>query len=274
MSNRKKISRRNACKAGLASLAPAVFVPGKAGASIRPKAPGETKVVYLGGDQLHNGMGQVQSLRGLYAPTGWRFMWTHDARYLTPEFIRDADLLIITRWGGGIEGWSPEPIKEEPAPNDGYMSDELEDAIVDNVLNRGMGFMALHCTCWTPDRQKFNDMMGIKGIMHGPVQTVFMHDFNQKHPISQGIQDFNLPLDENFGVEFTNENTVKLYETTGTQDKRHDTGGWCLENGKGRVVGLVAGHTYTSWRDKTYRKLYWRAAHWAMKKDIPPDPES
>ena len=115
-------------------------------------------------------------------------------------------------------------------------------------------------------------MMGIKGIMHGPVQTVFMHNFNQDHPVSRGIGDFALPLDENFGVELTDPKAVKLYETTGAQDKRHDIAGWTLESGNGRVVGLVAGHTYTSWRNKTYQKLYWRGAHWAMKKDIPPDP--
>ncbi|MBT4484188.1 MAG: hypothetical protein HOC71_11000, partial [Candidatus Latescibacteria bacterium] len=88
--------------------------------------------------------------------------------------------------------------------------------------------------------------------------------------ISRGIEDFDMSHDENFGVELTNSKAVKLYETTGTQDKRHDIAGWCLEKGSGRIVGLVAGHTYTSWRNKTYQQLYWRGAHWAMKKDIPP----
>ncbi len=263
-----RITRRGAFKAGIASLAPA-FLAGKSASASLKKKPGETKVVYLGGDQLHNGMGQVQEMRGIFKPAGWRFMFTHDARYVTPELISDADLLIITRWGGAVEGWSPDPIVEGTMPGDGYMSDELEDAIVTNVLDRGMGFMALHCTCWTPERQKFNDMMGIKGIMHGPVQTVFLHNFNQRHPVSEGMEDFLMPLDENFGVELTNPNAVKLFESTGAQDKRHDIAGWALENGKGRVVGLLAGHTYTSWRHKEYRKLYWRAAHWAMKKDIP-----
>ncbi len=270
MSFLKKITRRGAIKTGLVSLASTAVTVRQSHAAIRPKAKGETKVVYLGGDQLHNGLGQRQSLRGVFESAGWRFMAMTDARYLTPEFLSDADLLIITRWGGPIEGWSPEPIIEGAVSSDGYMSDELEDAIVDNVINRGMGFMALHCTCWTPDRQKFNDMMGIKGIMHGPVQTVFMHNFNREHPISRGIDDFPLPLDENFGVELTNPNAVKLYETTGAQDKRHDIAGWCLENGNGRIVGLGAGHTYTAWRHKTYQQLYWSGAHWAMKKDIPP----
>lgn len=271
MSSGKKTSRRKILKAGLASVASAAVIIPHSQAAVKPKAKGETKVVYLGGDQLHNAMGQHQEIRGVLSKAGWRLLFTSDARFVTPEFISDADLLIITRWGGPIEGWCPDPIKEGTMPSDGYMSDELEDAIVDNVINRGMGFMALHCTCWTPERQKFNDMMGIKGIMHGPVQTVHMHDFNQNHPITKGIGDFDLSLDENFGVELTNPNAIKLYETTGTQDERHDIAGWCLENGKGRVVGLVAGHTYTAWRNGTYRKLYWRGAHWAMRREIPPD---
>jgi trehalose utilization protein len=154
--------------------------------------------------------------------------------------------------------------------SDGYMSDELEDSIVDNVLNRGMGFMAFHCTCWTPERQKFNSMMGIEGIMHGPVQTVRIHNINQNHPITQGIEEFDLPLDENFGVKLLNKKAVKLYETTGQTDNRHDIGGWCLENGNGRIVGIVAGHTYTAWRHENFKKMYWRGAHWALKRDIPP----
>ena len=266
----RNITRRGAFGAGLAAAASATVLTRHASAAIRPKKAGETKVVYLGGDQLHNGMGQRQSLRGIFAPAGWRFMAATDARYITPELLKDADLFIITRWGGAIEGWCTEPIQEGTVEGDGYMSDELEAAILDNVLNRGMGFMSLHCTCWIPERQKFNDMMGIKGIMHGPVQDVFLHNFDPNHPISTGIDDFIVPLDENFGVELTNPNAVKLFESTGAQDKRHDIAGWSLENGNGRVVGLVAGHTYTSWRHPVYQQLYWRGAHWAMKRDIPP----
>jgi type 1 glutamine amidotransferase len=265
-----KTKRRTALKAGLASIAAGIASASRTYAALRPKAKGETKVVYLGGDQLHNGLGQSQSLRSIFNRAGWRFFWATDARYVTPEFISDADLLIITRWGGPIQGWCPDPIMETPPPGDGYMSDELENAIINNVVNRGMGFMALHCTIWTPDKPKFMELLGIKPMMHGPVQTVHMHNFNQKHPITEGIEDFDLPLDENFGVELMNGKAVKLYESTGFQDKRHDIAGWCLEQGNGRIVGLAAGHTYTSWRHPTYQKLYWRGAHWAMKRDIPP----
>ncbi|MFC1538244.1 ThuA domain-containing protein [Candidatus Latescibacterota bacterium] len=264
-------TRRQAMKAGIASLASATIItPENTQAAIKPKAPGETKVVYLGGDQLHNGMGQRQELQSVFSGTGWRLLFTTDARHLTPELLIDTDLLMITRWGGGIEGWCSEPIQEGRMDSDDYMSAELEEAIVDNVMNRGMGFMSFHCTCWTPDNKKFNTMMGIEGIMHGPVQTVHIHNINQNHPITQGIEEFDLPLDENFGVKLINKRAVKLYETTGREDNRRDIGGWCLENGNGRIVGIVAGHTYTAWRNENFRKMYWRGAHWALKRDIPP----
>ncbi len=271
---RKKTSRRNIIKAGAASAAAALVGIPETQAAIRPKKQGETKVVYLGGDQLHNGMGQRQEIRGVLSPTGWNAYFTTDARYVTPEVLKDTDLLMITRWGGPIEGWCPDPFQEGSMPNDGYMSAELEEAIVDNVKNRGMGFMSLHCTCWSPDYNKLNEMMGIKGIMHGAVQTVFFYNINQNHPITKGIKEFHLDLDENFGVELVNPKAVKLFNTFGAQDKRQDIAGWTMESGKGRVVGLVAGHTYTSWRSNTYRELYWRGAHWAMNREIPPFKES
>lgn len=239
------------------------------GAGTLSKKEGETRVVYLGGDQLHNGMGQRKSLQDLLEPTGWRLLFTQDARHVTPEIVADTDLLVITRWGNPIEGWCPDPFQEGRMENDGYMSKELEESIVDNVTNRGMGFMALHCTCWSPELIKFTEMMGIEGIMHGPVQDVSMYNFNPEHPISADIEDFVMPLDENFGVILKHPNAVPLYETLGAQDKRHDIAGWALENGNGRVVGLVGGHTYTAWRHKTYQRLLWRGAHWAIKRDIP-----
>ena len=239
------------------------------GNGLPPKDAGETRVVYLGGDQLHNYVGQRQSIQSVLGKTGWRLLFTQDARYVTPEVVNDTDLLIITRWGGAVEGWCPTPFQEGPMERDGYMSDELEEAIVDNVVNRGMGFMALHCTCWSPELTKLNETMGIEGIMHGPVQDVSMYNFNPDHPISEGIDDFVMPLDENFGVILKNPDAVPLYETLGAQDKRHDIAGWALESGNGRVVGLVAGHSHTGWRHASYKTLYWRGAHWALKRDIP-----
>ena len=267
---RNKTNRRNVIKTGLASVTAAAVSFQESQAAVRPKAKGETKVVYIGGDGLHSGFTQEGALRGVYRNTGWRLLFTRDCNYVTPELISDADLLIATRWGGGGgEGWLPEPIIEGNRPGDNFMTKELEEAVIDNIKNRGMGLMSLHCTVANDQNKKFIEFMGIRWMMHGPVQTVRMHNFNQNHPISKGIEEFDLPLDENFGVELINKNAVPLYESTGHIDHRHDIAGWCIEQGKGRIVGLPAGHTYTSWRHPIYQKLYLRGAYWAMKKEIP-----
>ena len=273
MNFRPATTRRKAIKTGLATLASAAVITpeGKAAMpeDIKPKAEGETKVVFLGGDYLHNFDAQERGLRGICEKAGWKFYALHDARYATPKLIADADLMMIQRWIGGVPGWVPGPIHEEGPTNDGYMSDELENAIIDNVKNRGMGFMSLHCTIASWGRPKFIEMIGAYGIIHGPLQTVRLHNFNQDHTITKGFRDFDLPLDENFGAEFLTDNVIPLYESTGYSDKRHDYAGWCLEQGKGRVVGLTAGHTYFAFQDPNYQELYWRGAHWALKRDIP-----
>ncbi len=275
MSIRDHLTRRSVLKAGAAAAAAAaVLTPKKSiAAPLRPKKPGEIQVLYLGGDQLHNGMGQRQEIRSVLAPTGWRLLFTTDTRYVTPKLVEESDIMMITRWGGGIEGWCPDPIQEGTMTSDDYMNDELEDAILTGVRDRGMGFMAFHCTCWIPERPKFNEMMGIEGIMHGPVQTVLFYNVNQEHPVTAGIGEFSIDNDENFGVKLISPKAVKLFNSVGARDKRHDIAGWTNEYGKGRIVGLVAGHNHEAWRNATYRQFYWRGAHWVLKRDIPPFPK-
>ena len=76
-------------------------------------------LVNLGGDQLHNGMGQRQELQSVFSGTDWRLLFAPDARQITPELLSDADLLMITRWGGPIEGWCPDPVQEGRMSTDG-----------------------------------------------------------------------------------------------------------------------------------------------------------
>lgn len=274
MNDTTKTTRRGAIGTGIMTAAAAALGAGKTEAAmpedIPPKKPGETRVLFLGGDVLHNFDAQEPALRRICERAGWTFFSVHDARYVTPLLIGSLDLFMIQRWGGGVPGWTAGPIHVEGRTNDDFMSDALASAIVENVTDRGMGFMSLHCTIANWDRPDFMEFMGVNGIIHGPLQPVRCHAFNQNHPITQGMKDFDLALDENFGVEIVEEGVVPLYETTGHLDKRHDYGGWCLERGKGRIAGLLAGHTYFAYRDPNYLPLYWRSAHWVLRRDIPP----
>ncbi len=273
MSETRTPSRRAMLKARLITAAAAAVPTRKARAvtpeELIPKAPGETRVVFLGGDVLHNFIAQESSLRSTIEGAGWKFYATHDARFVTPALLETTDLLIIQRWFGQLPGWIPGPMYEKAAPLDGFMSDELENAIVENVRDRGMGYMSLHCAIWAHGRRKYLDLIGVNPIIHGPIQPLHIHNLNQNHPITRGMKPFDLALDENFGAELANKNTVPLYESTGWVDKRHDYGGWCIEQGKGRVVGLLGGHTYFAYQDPCYIPLHRRGAYWALKKDVP-----
>lgn len=289
MKDRFKPSRRSILKSGMASAAALTIHVPKASAAPRPKKPGETKVVYLGGDQLHNGYGQEYYLRRTFRDVDWRFFYITDARYVTPEFISDADLLMMLRWLGPIPVWVPEPIVEDRNGRDGFMNDELAEAIIDNVANRGMGFVGLHATVTCAGKPGMDKLMGVTSIMHGPFQKVRLHSLNPNHPITNNIRqwkqidgkgwwdreltdtqvaEFEM-YDENFGATIVDPRATVLLKSTGLTDNRTDNAGWCIEQGNGRVVGLLAGHSSDQFIDPSNRQLQFRAAHWAMHRDIP-----
>ena len=149
--------------------------------------------------------------------------------------------------------------------------DENVKAIIDNVRSRGMGFMALHCTIACNNRN-ITDLLDIEPIMHNEIQPVWVGELNSQHPITKGIGKFFINLDEQFAAVIKSQSTITLFKTTAIHDKRIAVGGWCLESGNGRVVGLLPGHTEWPYRVREYQDILWRSAHWAMKRDIPPYP--
>ncbi len=265
--------RRSMLKAGLTSLTYAAVITPQGFAAkpedVPPKKTGETRILFLGGDNLHNFMAQEPALRRIAETAGWTFFSVHDARYITDDLVAQADLMMIERWDGGVVGWTAGPIQIEGADRDNYMSSELEDIIISNVQKRGMGYISVHCGIWAINKSKYLDMIGVKPIIHGPLQTVRCYNFNQQHPITRGMTTFDIPIDENFGAEITDSKTVPLYETYGLMDKRQDYGGWCTEKNKGRVVGLLAGHTYFAFQNPGYIELFRRSMYWALKREIP-----
>lgn len=269
MNNPTYPSRRSAIATGVLSLAAAVT--GDAAYSA-PKGPGETKVLYFGGDYIHNGVGQERYLRQTFSKTGWRMLFAQASHFITPEMLADTDLLMMTRTGAfDAQGFSPDGIVEERPEPDPFLSPEMERAIIDNVTNRGMGFIAFHCTAGNPEHPDFMKFLGVKPFRTGArLQSVKCHNFNREHPITEGFSDFVIDLDENLRKEIDDDHAMVLFETTGVDDDSKATGGWVLERGRGRVVVLLAGHTNDPWKHSQYRQLHWRAAHWAMKREIPP----
>jgi type 1 glutamine amidotransferase len=242
--------------------------------NILPKAPGETRVIALmGGDYGHNAITPEIHIRELFSSLrNWRIIFVQSSRFFTPDLLKDADLLITSRHGGADPiDWRPEGIVDSLREGVNPWTDENVNAIIRNVRERGMGFLALHCTISSRNRV-LEDFLDAEPIMHNEVQPVWVRDLNREHPITRGIGKFLINLDEQFAAIIKSPETVTLFETTAIHDKRHAVGGWCLERGKGRIAVLLPGHGQWAYRVPEYQEILWRSAHWVLKRDIPPFP--
>jgi len=268
MNLKKHLTRRTVLKTGIAALGASTVSTSNSFAV--PKYPGETRVLFLIGDYWHNGVAQETHWRTVLRSSGFRLMFAQSSRFVTPEALAQADLFVVARYAGPDSlGWTPEGVIEDrPAPAS-WMTDSQENSIVANV-RRGMGLLSMHCSLWNPECKNYMELLGVKKpLMHGPVQHVKIHNINQNHPISAGLKDFDISLDENFGAELDKSRTTLLYKSTGQQDGRLDNAAWCREEVNGRVVALLFGHLPQPFHVPEVKYLMWRSAHWAMKRTIP-----
>lgn len=279
MSRTKNLSRRSVLTAGAAALA-AGSLPSASSAAW--KAPGETRVIYQGGDFWHNPVMQEIAWRRALDPAGWRLLFAPAVESLTPEVLSQTDLLILCRYGTVTDehwnlssgnmtlGFTTDRFVENRPTPPSFMSDELETAIIANV-RRGMGLLAVHCTVWNGERPRFMELLGVKKpVMHTIVQPARIHNLNANHPITKGIQPFDIGDDEIFNAEMMPGKYELLFNTSGDEQKITAFGGWCREEGKGRVVALLPGHLPGPYMQVPYNEIMWRAAHWALRKEIPP----
>jgi type 1 glutamine amidotransferase len=263
-------------KTNAAVISAAAGVSAAEAAETFAKRPGETKVVaMMAHDVNHNGVAQEVLVRSILEPEkDWRIIFVRSSRLFTPALIADADLLITARTG------IPDPIDlttdavtDKVIPGAVLWTEENVHAIIENVRDRGMGFLALHNTLYCRNRD-ITELMGIEPIMHRAIQPLWVYDINQDHPITKGIGKFWIGLDEQFGAIIKSEYTTSLFSTQAMHDKRTAVGGWCLENGKGRVACLLPGHTVDPYRHPSYRDIVWRAAHWVVRQEVKAIPEA
>jgi len=269
-------TRRTALKTGLAATAAAVVPMDGAAAAPAPKAPGETKiVVMMGHDGMHNDVSYEMEIRSIFASKkDWRIWAARTNKVISPELIADADLIITQRFGDPYE-WNAEGLADSVGSQRfSLYNDVMAPAMIANVRDRGMGWLAVHNTIWN-GRKDLEDFIGVDAELHQEIQPVIYKQFNPEHPVTRGIEPFCVNLEEQFGVKIKNPaETTILFRSLAVHDHRDSVGGWCLERGKGRVIGLLPGHLEWCYRVEAYREVFWRAAFWAMRREIEPFPKS
>lgn len=287
MNQKNSFSRRTALKAGLTILTGSALADNALAA---PKKPGEVRVIVLAGDYWHNDMMYESHWRRVLGVTGWNLLFAQAGNFITPEVIKETDLLIFSRYGGGNQGFSTDGLVEERPEGDTWMSTEQEDAIIENVTERGMGVLPFHCSIANAGNKKFLAMMGVKEmIMHGPCVNTAFYEMNPYHPITKGVEDFE-EVDEIFDAVMLDVPYTPLFRARQDYDLiKKDNGdpynggfyaerenfpskrlaGWTREIGNGRMVFLnCMSYQQVFWK-KSMKEIMWRSAHWAMKKDIP-----
>lgn len=256
-----------------------VALAGAAGASetmLAQKPPGETRVLFLLGDYYHNGAMQEYAWRTVLKSTGWRLMFAQAPSFITPDAMAAADLYVLCRYATSTQktnislGFSPDKIVEKRPEPDVFMTPEHEAMIVKNV-RRGMGLLAVHCAVWNPESRQYLDLLGVeKPVMHGPVVTAQIFELNAEHPITKGIRPFSVGIDEVFDAVMKPGQHTQLFRAQQEEPKRNAIGGWCREEGSGRVVALLPGHNTGPYGSRQFLDIMWRSAHWALKREIPP----
>jgi trehalose utilization protein len=108
-------------------------------------------------------------------------------------------------------------------------------------------------------------------VMHGPIQPVTLHGLNENHPITQGLGPIETGDDEVFDAVLKPGDSTLLFKSTGSETNRERNGGWAREQGEGRVVALLPGHTQFPYHTEGFKKIMWRSAHWAMNREIGPE---
>jgi len=155
---------------------------------------------------------------------------------------------------------------------------EDEQAALLAFLKRGGGLVALHHTlCARQQWPEFERIIGGKFLLKPEVRegkklpqstakhgaALRIHIADPKHPITEGLSDFEIK-DETYGG-FVVSPKVRVLLTTDHPDNTKEVA-WVRRDGKARVVFIELGHDDGAYSNPNYRKIVERAVLWAGRK--------
>lgn len=173
---------------------------------------------------------------------------------LTPEASRGYDVVVL------YDMWQP-------------ISEESQAAFV-KLSRNGKGLVALHHSLasyqlwdeyrniiggrWYTEKWKQNGVERPPSTFQHDVQFK-VHIVDSKHPVTRGIQDFNI-RDETYG-NFEVLPKVKPLLTT-DEPTSNRVIAWAHTYGRSRVVYIQLGHDHCAYENPSYRRLVLQAIRW------------
>jgi type 1 glutamine amidotransferase len=179
-----------------------------------------------------------------------------DAGLLKPGLQKDYDAIVMYDMVGGI-------------------TPDQQQAFTD-LLKQGIGVVSLHHNLGAhPKWDEFTKIIGGKFVFGDTVlegkpyhASTWSHDELLKikvadpaHPITQGIQDFEIH-DETYGGYYTASDAHVLLTTK--HPKNSPDIAWTKTYGKSRVFYLMLGHDSKAWANPNYPQLLGQGIRWVV----------
>jgi type 1 glutamine amidotransferase len=193
-----------------------------------------------------------------------------------PRFLADWTTLLNER-GAVADGALTFPTEPQLARTDVllvYAADagsmaESERASLQAYLRRGGGIVVLHDGVCGKDADWFKTVIGgakQHGVTNWSRGNIRLHFETTKHPITQGVSDFDLDDEMFYRLQMMPE--AKVLATTRHGDQGIVPQMWVYEKDNSRAFVWCQGHYYASFRRPHFRGLLLRGLAWAGSREV------
>ena len=156
-------------------------------------------------------------------------------------------------------------IENDQIPTPIWCDDAWTADLAAKIRDEGMGFLAIHCGIADIPRDHFLTTQILRAyfITHPAPCPVTVTPV-PGHPITEGISEFTLPIDEHYQMEMIPgaETTVLGYTTS---KNGRQPGLWAHTYGKGHICASTPGHAAEQLAHPEYIRLLQNAAAWCVR---------
>jgi len=213
--------------------------------------------ILLGGDRYHKAEEAFAGVGPALEAAGLEVEYTTDYSKINADTLGDKKLLCILRdgmeWPDGYE-----------KPYEVWMKPDQEEAI-EQFVAAGGAFMPLHNAGWAypwQTKKGYRHVMGGYFQGHPAVLPFDVQIVNPDHPITEGIEDYEITDEQHF-LWFDYDRVDLLLKSRG-RDGRESAAGWAYTYGQGRVAYIANGHTLEILQHPMVKRLLHNAARWVL----------
>lgn len=210
------------------------------------------------GDRYHSPVYIRDSLIPAFVRENIPVTFIENDQALTEEALEKVELLVFLRDGmNWPDGYDQPHVK--------WMTEEQQKAIRDFV-QRGGGFLALHNSHGIyPPGGLYYQLFGGDYGGHPPPATFTVRIENKNHPITQGVEDFEVFDEQHMSKYYLDREHLLLRSMSRGNDMA--PAGWWRELGRGRFAYLAPGHTPSALGHPMMQRLIRNSIRWLLRLD-------